>query len=292
MAVYRVLRTSKATLTRTFYLDEEATSASADVTVSATRWDGTVVQGPDTATGPDADSGYTWTFNGLDVLDELTLTWSATVGGDAIVLDQDQIQVVGGYYLGLSDIRSKIDPVFKDTTRYPTLDLIDRRQEVEDEFERICGQAFVPRFAVETMSGATVRTDAPVKLGWTRLRKVRAVVADGVSLGQDALDLMIGNRLGLIRDRGLSAWPYGATTITVEYEHGMDRAPSDIVRAFKLRMKSFLLAARSPLPDRAERIATTDIGVVQLAIARKDATGIFEVDAALERFPSPRPGFG
>lgn len=290
MSVYRVLRTAKATLTRAFYLDEVATDASGSVSVSVARLDGTVIQGPLVATGPDADHSYSFTFDGRDVLDELTVEWSATVGGDAIVLDQDVIQVVGGFYLGLGDIRNKVDPVFKNTERYPTQDLIDRRLEVEDEFERICGQAFVPRFCREVLSGPRWDT-APLKLTWPRLRRVRAVTVGTTVLDQDALDAFGADALGLLR-RSNGAWTYGTGNIVVEYEHGLDRPPADIARVAKLRLKSLLLASKSPLPDRAERIATTDIGLVQLAIATKETTGIPDVDAALARWPSPRPGFG
>ncbi len=287
MTVYRVLRTSKATLTRTFYLDEGAVDASGSVSVSVTRWDGTVVQGPVTASGP-VDHAYSFTYDGSDVLDEVTVTWTATVGGDAIVLDQDVIQVVGGHFLGLGDLRNKIDPVFRNAERYPTQDLIDRRIEVEDEFERICGQAFVPRFAVDHLSG-TGRA-GPLPLKWPNLRLVRAVTVGGTALAVDAVAEFGRDPLGLLRrDAG---WPYGTGNVVVEYEHGMDRPPPDIARVFKLRMKSLLLTTKSPLPDRAERLVTTEVGPVILARPTAYSTGISEVDAALDRWPSPRPGFG
>lgn len=285
MSLYRVLRTAKATLTRTFYLDEVATDASGSVGVVVSREDGTPVQSIAAVSGPDANHGYSFTFQGSDVLDRLSLTWSATVGGDSIILDQDVIEVVGGFYLGLGEIRD-IDPVFKGTqgtARYPTQDLIDRRIEVEDEFERICEQAFVPRFERETLSG---NGRGFLKLKWPRVRAVRSV-----SVGGAVLASTFGvDRLGLLR-RDVD-WPVGVGNVVVEYEHGMDRPPTGIKRASKLRMKSLLLTTKSPLPDRAERIATTDIGTVTLAIASRDSTGIPEVDAELARHPSPRPGFG
>jgi hypothetical protein len=286
VAVYRVLRTAKATLTRTFYLDEVATDASGTVGVAVTREDGTVVQSA-TILAPDANHGYSFTFQGSDDLDRLNLTWVATVGGDAIVLDQDVIEVVGGFFLGLGDIRNNIDPVFKDQNRYPTTDLIERRIEVENEFERICEQAFVPRFEREILSGPR---SGPVRLKWPRLRRVRAISVGGVAYLPGALTAYGADPLGLLRHP--SGWPAGTGNVIVEYEHGLDRPPTDIVRAFKLRMKSFLLTSKSPLPDRAERIATTEIGLVQLAIAGRDQTGIPEVDAALSRWLTPRPSFG
>jgi hypothetical protein len=287
VAIYRVLRTAKATLSRTFFLDEEAADATGNVTVTVTRLDGTIVQGPVTATGP-TDHSYSFTFDGRDVLDRVTVSWAATVGGDAIILDQDVIDVVGGYYLGLGEIRNNIDPVFRNTERYPTQDLIDRRIEVETEFERICGQAFVPRFARDVLSGPR---RGPLKLKWPLLRRVRSITVGGTAMAVDAVNAYGADELGLLRHPS-GAWTYGTGNIVVEYEHGKDRPDAEITRGARLRMKSLLLTTKSPLPDRAERIATTEIGLVQLAVAGKDATGIPDVDAILERHPNPRPGFG
>lgn len=297
MTTFRVLRTAKSTLTRTFYLDEQVEDASGNVVVNVTRWDGTVVQGPIVAVGPDINHGYSFTFQGSDTLDELNVTWAATVGGDAIILDQDVIQVVGGFLLGLGDIRG-IDPKFQGTAgiaRYPTQDLVDRRIEVEDEFERIAGCAFVPRYARDVLSG-TWRSS--LKLRWPYLRRVLSLTVGGQPVAQQTVDSFGQDDLGILRwdawwpgVEGVG-WPYGQGNIVVEYEHGMDRPPSDISRVAKLRIKSLLMTTQSPLPDRAERIATTEIGLVQLAVATRDTTGIPEVDAALARWASPRPGFG
>jgi hypothetical protein len=287
--LFRVRRTAKATLTRTFYLDEVATGASGAVSVAVSRLDGTIVQGPVNAVGPDVDQGYAFTFAGSDTLDHLVVVWSATIGGDAIVLDEDLIEVVGGFYFGLTEARL-IDPKFQGPTgieRYPTQELIDRRIEVENEFEKICGQAFVPRFSRDVLSGND-RTRLVLK--WPRLRRVLAVSVGGTVWGQSAVDAFGSDDLGILRND--AGWPYGQGNIIVEYEHGMDRAPSGIVRVSKLRMKSHLLTTQSPVPDRAERIVSTEIGTAMLAIATKEKTGIPEVDAELERHPSPRPDFG
>ena len=289
--LFRVLRTAKATLSRTFYLDEVATDATGSVSVSVTRLDGTLVQGPVNATGPDASHTYSFTFSGLDVVDHLIVTWSATVGGDAILLDQDEIEVVGGFFVGLSEIRG-IDPKLSDTNRYTTQDLISKRTWVEDEFERITGQAFVPRFAREVLTGDGC--SYVLRLGWPRLRKVRSVTIEGVAMDQATVNSIGPNLVGLAKLPSLWPYPAGLTSgnIVIEYEHGMDRVPVGINEVAKLRIKSRLFTSQSPLPDRAERIATTEVGLVTLAIAKGDATGIPEVDAELDRHPSPRPKWG
>lgn len=300
MSTLRVLRTAKTTLSRTFYLDEVATSATGVVTVTITREDGTVVQ-TGNATGPDANQVYTFTFNGSDILDRLPVSWALTVGGDALVLDQDVIEVVGGYYFGLSEAR-QIDTTFTNITRYPTADVIEVRTQVEVECENICRQAFVPRFERERLDGHPQQRH--LRLRWPYIRKVRAVTVNGVAWDQARVDAIGPDRLGIIRPGtewwwfwggGFgSVWPWGIGNIVVEYEHGQDRPDPDIVRGSKLRWKSLMFErkSRSPLPDRSERLQTSEIGVVSLASESQWSTGIPSVDAAYSRHPSPRPGFG
>ena len=285
MTILRVLRTAKATLTRTFYLDEVATGASGSVAVTVTRLDGTVVESG-SAVGPDVTNSYGYTFGGRDVLDELIVTWAATVGGDAIVLDQDRMEVVGGFYFGLAEGRA-VDPALSNTAKYPTADLIERRNETEDEAERICGQAFVPRFARESTLGAG-RTWLALK--WPLVRAVRAVTVGSTVFGSSelaALTVSESGALTLPRE-----WPSG-TKVVIEYEHGWDRPPIEVARAARLRFKSLVLEGRSALPDRAERVVTqTDSGTTVYGSPSVDKTGIPAVDAVYARYPSPRPGFG
>lgn len=291
MTVLRVLRTAKATLSRTFYLDEVGTDATGSVAVTIARLDGTVLQTGD-ATGPDADHAYTFTFAGRDVLDELLVTWAATVGGDAVVLDSDRLQVVGGFYFGLAEGRAE-DPKLSNVEKFPTSDLIEKRIETEDECERICDQAFVPRFRRAVLSG----TGQPyLVLPDTMIRTIRSISSVvsmvPVSFTTDEIAGVAINPSGVISlSRG---WHVGAGNFVVEYEHGHDYPPSDIRRASKLRFKSLLLEGQSALPDRAERVVTVDQsgGSVTYGTPTPDRTGIPTVDAAYGRYPSPRPGFG
>jgi hypothetical protein len=288
VALIRTLRTAKVTLARAFYLDELATAATGSVTVTITRLDGTAIQAGTATLGGDGTT-YSFTFDGRDVLDTLLVSWAATVGGDAVVLDQDVIEVVGGFYFGLAEARD-IDPVLKNATKFPTASIVDRRIEVEDEAEIICGQSFVPRFSREVLSGG----DRVLRLGRPMLRKVRSVTVAGTAWTADQLAGLGVDPLGLLRHSIFSAtiWPRGIGNVVVEYEHGHDRPPPTIVRGAKLRMKSLLLQNQSPLPDRAERIATTETGVVMLATESRESTGIPSVDACYLKYPSPRPGFG
>lgn len=300
MATLRVLRTAKSTLSRVFYLDEVATPATGNVVVAITREDGTAVQSG-TATLAGDGVTYTFTFDGSDLLDRLLVSWSLVIGGDAIVLDQDVIEVVGGFFFGLSEAR-QVDTTFTNTTRYPTADVIDVRLQTETECENICRQAFVPRFERETLDGHPhIRH---LRLKWPWLRRVRSLTVNDVPWDSDRIAAVGADRLGVIRP-GVdfwwfegggfgSVWPWGVGNIVVEYEHGQDRPDPDVIRAAKIRWKSLMFErkSRSPLPDRSERLQTSEVGTVSVAAESQWSTGIPSVDAAYARHMSPRPDFG
>lgn len=289
MTLFRVLRTTKATLSRSFYLDEVESGATGPVMVSATRLDGTVV---DTREAVLNGTAYDYYFPGLDVLDDLAVTWSLTLGGDPMVLAGDRIEVVGGFYFGLAEARD-IDRVLQNPTRFPTEMLIEKRIETENECERITGQAWVPRFCRQQ-----VYSDGrgPLQLKWPNVRAVRAISVGGVAYGAPALASVRASPLGLLSR--VSGWPDTRTLtgegVVVEYEHGHDVPDPEITRATKIRLKSLMLEGDSALPDRAERIVTVDASGSSVVYSSPTATktGIPAVDAVYGRYADARPGFG
>jgi hypothetical protein len=287
--ILRVLRTAKATLSRTFYLDEVETLPTGSVAVSVTRLDGSVVEGGN-ASGPDVNGAFSYTFAGRDVLDELVVSWSVTLGGDAVVLDQDTIEVVGGFYFSLAEGRDS-DPVLSSTQKYPTSKLAAARMEVETECERITGQAWVPRFRRATVSGTGREA---LVLPDTMVRAVRSVSADGIAYASPSVAGLAFSDVGMLSRPAGYPWPRGSRNVVVEYEHGNDRPNSDILRAAKLRFKSLVMEGKSSLPDRAERTVTVDANGSSTIYGSPtaDKTGIPAVDAGYGRWPAPSPGFG
>lgn len=290
MATLRVLRTAKATLSRTFYLDELPTDATGTVSVAITRLDGTAVEGGN-ATGPVANA-YTYTFQGREVLDELVVSWTATVGGDAIVLDQDIIEVVGGFYFSLAEGRAE-DAALSNIAKYPTSLLIARRIEAEDRAEEICEQSWVPRFRRATVNGlGSTALMMPDPL----IRALRAVQVSGATFSPSQVAGVGFSDSGMLylSQGWIPGVPAGLKNITVEYEHGRDRPTANIRRAALMHFKSLCLEGRSNLPDRAERAVTVDAqgGSVVYGSPTKEKTGLPAVDAIYGAVPSPRPGFG
>jgi len=286
----RVLRTAKAVLTQWFYIDETATAATGAPVVTVTRLDGTAVENGN-ASGPDSSNAYTYQFGGRDVVDLLVVTWAATVAGDAITLT-DNIEVVGGFFFSIAEARAA-DPALASSVKYPTADMVQRRAETEAECERICGQAFVPRFRrfVTTGTGATA-----LMMPDPLIRAIRSVKIGNVTFDAPTTALVGFSDGGMIylSQGWIPGVPPGFKNITIEYEHGRDQPPIDIVRASKIRLKSMMLQNRSPLPDRAERVVQVDPtgGTVVYGSPTYEKVGIPEVDAAYGRYPTPRPGFG
>lgn len=134
----RVLRNTPTTLSCTFYGDETPMDADGTVSVTVTKADGTTLIGPVTATHDgDAGSGrYVLPLPKQADLNILTCEWSGVFGGDEAIIETE-VEIVGGHYFTLAEARAVEG--LADTTKYPTAKLVEKRLEVEVEFERACG---------------------------------------------------------------------------------------------------------------------------------------------------------
>ena len=281
MALFRVLRASGATLTHTFRVGETATDATGAVAVAVTRLDGTPVQSG-TATHPAGQTGrYDFALGPVGQLDALAVTWSGTVAGAARA-EQDLVEVVGGYLFELADLRAEHKP---DPTRYPTLVLEARRVVAEVECEDICGVAFVPRFkrvAVDSRCGQDLLLpDAEV-------RALRAVSVAGVAWSVAAVNAVQVSASGILT---LTCAPWPTGRVVVEYEHGLDGPPPDLVDAVMLRAASLLGRAGSAVPQRAITWSSAEGGTYRLALPGARKTGIPDVDGPYERHTLDVGGF-
>jgi len=302
VSLTRVLRTAATTLTKTMYDGETPTDASSAVTVAITRPDGTVVN-TGTATKPPATTGiYTYILPGGPTspssvtwqLDWLTVTWSCTLAGAAVTFT-DRVEVVGGYLFGLAEARAS-DPSLgnANSTTYPAALLAVKRLEVEIECERICGQAFVPRFRRALLNGSG-RDALATADAWLRAPVRAASVA--YLTGQTLTALSAGEVAqlaptpdGLIMRPSGQVWPSGMNNVRVEYEYGLDSPPPDLVDAALLRLKSLLNRPRSGVPDRVSSYSN-EAGTFRISMPGRDKTGIPDVDAVYESYASPIPGF-
>lgn len=291
----RVARTRAATLRHTFEIDETPTDATGTVAVAVTDATGApVADGNATAAGAGA---YTFALPGQANLNLLTVTWSATVDGTAVV-ESDEVQIVGGFLFTLVEGRNS-DPVLKDTTKYTTQDLAAARVEVEAELERITGRAFTHHYRRVVLDGTGTR-DLMLPDGGDD--QVAGIVLRGVHLpirsakvspraGQPLVALtapqlaaLAITRDGMLRRTDGGAWTEGIGNVVLEYEYGSDIAPADLKRVSLIRFRSRLNLLKSGIPDRATSYTAAEGGTYRLSMPGASTTGIPEVDATYSRY--------
>ena len=289
--VQRVLVTTPLAVTHTFTVDGTPTDSSTAVTVDVSRLDGTVLFNDQPTTqpgptgqyryalpgGPSAGTSATWQ------LDLLAVDWSATVGGAAVVV-RDWVEVVGGFLFGLSRLRD-VHKTLASVTAYPWDRLAVERTKVEQECERICGQAFVPRFVRETLTG----NGSPfLRTSWPKVRRVRAVSVDGVAWSPSDVAALVPHPAGRLVRPGGALWPTGYANVVAEYEHGWESAPAEVESAGMLRMRSSLTEPTRAVPDNAVSYTVQDGSVYRLAGADDERTGVPTVDAVYQRYGGRR----
>lgn len=286
----RVLKTAAAVLSHTFEVGETPTDSTGPVTVAVTGPNGEAVTSGAATHG--TVGVYRFALAGQPALTTLTLAWSATIAGAAVV-EVDQVEIVGGFLFTLREGRGS-DAALSDTDRYPGADLIDKRLEVEEEVEEICSRAFVPRYRRVVLDGSG---SPDLVLPDSEIRTIRsATVAE--RFGQAAVALTAGQLAALaVRPDGTLRrtdglwWTVGYQNVVVEYEHGLAAPPRDLVQATLTRFRTRLTMKNSNVPDRASSFTSQDGGTYRLDLPGAFKTGIPEVDAVYSRY-SRRTGTG
>lgn len=285
MNVERVLRNTAATVSVTFYNGSTAVEADGAVTVVAKRADGTTLLST-TATNDPAVGVYTLVIPSQASLNFFTLTWSGTFTGTAISIES-YVEIVGGFYFSIAELRASDSALT--VSRFPNQALIDSRLSVENEFEDICGQAFVPRFASEWVTDSY---DYEIYTSEYNPRKLTAMKVNGTSY-----DLTNWETLGYVKKRDSNrhgfllsgpALPavYTGNDVYIEYEYGMPQVPYPIKEKALRRAKLNLLGMASTIDPRATTMILPDIGSVNLATPgmRGLETGIPDIDVVLRRY--------
>lgn len=280
MSLVRVQQSTQVTLSHLFEVDEVATDASGTVTYAFKRLDGTAVASGN-AGHPGPAGQYTAVLPGANtlLLDTFTLDWTGTVAGAPVTV-RDYVEIVGGFLFGLGEARRKKPAL--DPTKHPTAELAAARIEVEQECERICGVAWVPRFkrvAVDVDGRCTDRLLAP----HTQLRALRAVTVNGTAWTVDQVAAVVVSESGVLTLPTGHLWPVWNRTrsrIVLEYEHGMDFPPEEIRSNAIVRLRSKVGQFDTNVPYRAIAFQATEGGTYRLSTPGPDRTGIPDVDAA------------
>lgn len=224
-----VTRNSGERLAHVFYVDGVATAADGAVTVGIAKADSTALVNPGTATTFDsATKEYRYILAPQAALNFLTPTWTGAFGG-VVMSQQDQVELVGGVYCSVFEL-SQLDGL--STT--PIATLANRRREFESLAERYNGVAWVPRFAREAHPG---RWNFSQLLNRPRARTILSCSATdpaGVTTVFSTTNWRVSDQGLLVTDGDyLVGSIFGERNITIEYEHGHDNPPPELVQACK-----------------------------------------------------------
>lgn len=274
VADQRILRGVAATLSwQPVDSDGEAAAPSGTVTVQVTSAGGTEVKPEGTATAGSGSDPRTVSLTPAETaeLDRLTVVWTDD-GDDSAATTV--VEIVGGFYFTLAEARAS-DPALANDTKFSTPALLAARAAVEEEFESICGVAFVPRFEREIVDAGFT-----LNLRWPQVRSVRGVADwDGTAfVSWTDLEYLRSGVDSIIGGPFVHGVRY-----QVDYEHGYDRPPAEIKAAALVRLRDRASVPLRGIPDRATSFSVAEGGTYRLDQASLSRTGIPDVDAALAR---------
>jgi hypothetical protein len=277
--------------------DQNGTLAAAGgaVTVKVATQSGATILAAGTAATTDANlvGRYTVALTAAQnpQLDGLVCTWS--IGG--VAARTTNVDVVGAYFASVAEIRAS-DPTLADELKYTDARIIDVRRSAEDMFEKVCGRAFVPRYDMLRTHGTN---STELSLPVPNLRRVRAATVYGrgsavaMTLTATQLGYIPANIQGLaVRTDGIPWYDmWAGDNVVIEYEHGWDRPPADLLRQWFRWVRWELNSTTTGVPDRATSFSVTEGGSYSLATPGKgnSITGIPDVDVALRRHMFRRP---
>lgn len=284
----RILVGTAATLT-SYKLDQYGETATpGTVTVTVTRADDTAIS---TAVSTTEDTtthqlSYTLSAANNTQLDWLTAVWTDV--GDSTTWTTYH-EVVGGFYASVREIRER-DSNLKDAGKYPTTTIRAILEEIEVAFEAECGRSFVPRYRRTRIQGGG---HGQLILPDVDIRTIRSVrdyyytYPTYTAFDATQLSNLNWSASGALTSTDGYWWCNQALgSYVVEYEHGMDRPPVDVVAAAIRWLRATLNANKSGIPDRATSFSVNDGGSYSLIVPGMNGavSGIPEVDLVIDRY--------
>lgn len=280
----RVLRNTGATLQVTFSSDETPLEATGVVNVTITDDAGNVLVNNQPATNDPAVGLYTYTLPPQATLKKLTAVWVGTFAGQQQSLST-RAEVVGSRIFSYAELRA-FDASLT-AAKYSTAKVEEARVQVEDEFEEICGRAFITRWGQTLTVGggsATLRRLEHYDVRSILRATVGGVALDGGTIAGLSLDQGVGQRSYAPRlTRAAGVWTELARVV-VDYEYGLFELDQAVKDAAMLRARTRLNAEISGVPANTTRFDTPEGTTVDLERPTVDGTGIADVDAVLQRY--------
>jgi hypothetical protein len=251
----RVVRGRSFTLSKQFYSDGVLATPSGTPTVAIVRLsDGTTVTTSSvsgTGVGP-----YTATVTAANntLLDSLTVTWIATLGGQSNTY-VDVVEVAGDVLFSITDALALLPTA-------TAAQISDARTYAETELESALGYALVPRYTRETRTG---RWCHALRVRNPYVRAVRSASVNGIALTSPQLTALSFDADGFVVGYEWGASWNTVSNVVVGYEHGLDKPPPGAMKAALDEAVASLggSTTNGGIDPRAESVVTVD-GTVRL----------------------------
>lgn len=218
--------------------------------------DGTVVVTGQATTGTGSGPRqYVLTAAQTRQIDVLSVDW--TVGGD--VYASHLVDVVGRLWFTNAELRAA-ETAMAAAVNFTPAAISTAREQVEAKIEQWCGQAFVPRFAVETFAA----TSGPLLASVPTVRRVRwaeFLADDGTVLSTltpaECAAVPGSDDTTITRSGG---WSTGAR-VRVGYEHGQNVPPPGLKAAAMRLCREVLAKGKGGgLPENAISYSSSELG--------------------------------
>lgn len=252
-------------LAHQFEQDDETNLTPAGVTVTITDTLGATV-----STGAATGVAGTWEYAVSGFLGEglYSVEWD----GGATAVDVTNFEVVGAHLFSIAYARAS-DADLADAVEFPAGDIVDKREIVERDFERITGRSFTPRTV-----RITVEHDGLAEYLIPTQRDVRSVANVRDSAGDPVAGLAVDG------DGHVTGWSsLAADTYSLDIAYGLTSVPSDVRRAGVVYLRALLAESNSAIPEHTTSYQPADGSTYTLGGASDvtDRTGIPSVDRVL-----------
>ena len=287
----RILKNQPATLSMTVY-DGSTIIDPGVTTITVTTADGTVLVTAGAATTGTGAAERTYALTTADTanLDLLTVAWATTNYG----VITTYAGIVGNRLFTLTEARAADRMQLADSSIYTDAALDEARSRIEDDFQDICGQSFIPRYVFEHYDGRGTQffmlrhwsDNAPDVVVRSIDYRTIGTLTWTAFTPSELSDVFVDNTGLLRRELGVPFW-LATQNVRIGYEYGYKQVPLAIKRAALRLLVSSTAAGQvsTNLPERATSFATAD-GTFRLATPgmRGSWYGLPEVDAVLARF--------
>lgn len=288
----RILRGAAASIGVT-WTDQygEAAAAGGAVTVRVQKADGTDVVAAGSSTTGANPYLRALTAAQTATTEQLVATWTDASNS---ATRTTRVEIAERFFFSRTDA-SDIEATLSNTTKYPAARFRDVRRQVEDECERVTGMAWVPRYARATVDGTG---DPEVLLPHLAIRSVRSVrsytspTTYTAYTAAEVAQLIVKDDGRIIRPDGL-VFAEGVGNLVVEYEHGQDRPPFDLLQATVHRLRyrlnsKFSIEWAEASTYRAADGGSYDMGTVEDDVEQRNVFRVYMGYAKGRRRPASR----